>query len=300
MRAIVFESYGAPDELHVVDDRPEPDPGPGQVRVRVEAAGVNVWDGKVRSGAMSAFVRTTFPAVPGLEAAGVVDRVGPGVTGVSVGDRVTGWTRHGHAELAVLHGWASVPPSLEPAQAAAIPVVAEAATRVLALLDPRPGSTLLVHGASGGVGGLAAQLARAAGVTVIGTASAAQHDRLRGWGITPTTYGDGLVERVRALAPQGVDAVLDAAGRGVLPESIELRGSTDRVVTIADPSAMALGVTFSQGAEFNPAALAEVVERVTSGDLEVPLAATFPMEAAAEAQALVDGGHPGGKVVLVL
>lgn len=299
MRAIVFDSYGPPAVLHVVDDHPEPAPGPGEVRVRVEAAGVNGWDLKVRSGAVAAVVRTALPAVLGLEAAGVVDQVGPGVTGVSVGNRVTGWGRHGYAELAVLRGWAPVPPGLAAAQAAAIPVVAETAARVLALLDVREGTTLLVHGASGGVGGLATQLAVAAGATVIGTASEAHHARIASWGATPTTYGGGLVERVRALAPQGVDAVLDAAGRGVLPESIELRGGTDGIVTIADPEASKLGVVFSQGAEPEPLTLADVVARVARGELEVPVAATFGFGEAPAAHALLASGHARGKVVLV-
>lgn len=299
MRAIVFDTYGPPEVLHVVDDHPDPEPGTGELRVRVEAAGVNGWDYKLRSGSMAAMVRTALPAVLGLEAAGVVDRVGPDVTGVSVGDRVTGWARHGYAELAVLRGWAPVPSGLGAAQAAAIPVVAETATRVLALLDVRPGATLLVHGASGGVGGLATQLAVAAGATVIGTASPAHHGRISGWGAIPTTYGDGLVERVHALAPGGVDAVLDAAGRGVLPESIELRGGTDRVLTIADPAAFKLGVTFSQGGKLDPVPLADVVARVARGEIEVPVAATFRFDDAPAAHALLASGHAGGKVVLV-
>ncbi len=299
MRAIVFDSYGDPDVLHVVDGYPEPEPGAGEVRVRVEATGVNVWDIKVRSGSVASFVRTTFPAVLGLEAAGVVDQVGTGVTGVSVGDRVTGWSRRAYADRAVLTGWAAVPAEMSSAQAAAIPVVSETAMRVLSQLGVDTDTTLLVHGASGGVGGLATQLAVAAGATVIGTASPTHHDRIRAWGATPTAYGDGLVERVRALAPRGVDGVLDAAGHGVLPESIELRGGTDGVLTVADSAAFDLGVTYSQNAEPDPLRLADVVGRVARGEIEVPVAATFGFQDAPGAHELLASGHAGGKVVLV-
>jgi NADPH:quinone reductase-like Zn-dependent oxidoreductase len=299
MRAIVFDDYGGPDVLHVVPDRPDPEPRPGQVRVRVEAAGVNAWDVKLRSGAAAAFVATRFPAVAGLEVAGVVDRLGEGTTGVAVGDRVAGWTRHGYAERAVLHGWSPIPDGVDSVQAAAVPVAAETATRALRLLDVRAGETLLVHGASGGVGGLATQLAVAAGATVIGTGSPAWHDRIRAWGARPTTYGEGLVERVRSLAPDGVDAVLDAAGRGALPDSVTLRGGTDRVLTIADPAARELGVTFTEAADYDPAVLADVLAAISRGALEVPVAAVVPFDRAPEAHARMEAGSIGGRVVLV-
>lgn len=297
MRAVVFEEFGGPEVLHL-GEVPEPEPGPGQIRVRVEAVGLNPFDGKVRSGAMEVAFRTPLPAVPGLEVAGVVDRVGNGAGGVTVGDRVTGWTSRGAAELAILKRWAAVPDGLDATQAAALPVAGEAARRALRILDLKPGETLLVHGASGGVGGLAAQLAAAAGVRVIGTASPANQERVAGYGVTPTTYGEGLVGRVRALAPT-VDAVLDAAGSGVLPDSIELRGGTDRVLTLADPAAHGLGVEFSERSEQSADALADLVGMVVRGEAVVPVAKVLPLAEAARAQALVDGGRAGGKVVLV-
>lgn len=297
MRAVVFEEFGGPEVLHL-GEVPEPEAGPGQIRVRVEAVGLNPFDGKVRSGAMESAFRTALPAVPGAEVAGVVDRLGDGVTGVAVGDRVTGWTSRGAAELAVLRRWARVPDGLDAPRAAALPVAGEAARRGLRLLGLVPGETLLVHGASGGVGGLATQLAVAAGVRVIGTASPANQERVASYGATPTPYGEGLVDRVRALVP-AVDAVLDAAGSGVLPDSIELRGGTERVVTLADPAAHGLGIEFPEQPEPSADELADLVGQVVRGEVTVPVAHVLPLAEAARAQALVDGGHAGGKVVLV-
>ncbi|RPF21884.1 NADP-dependent oxidoreductase [Myceligenerans xiligouense] len=297
MRAVVFERFGGPEVLRV-GEVAAPEAGPGQVRVRVEATSLNPWDGKVRSGAMEGVFRTELPGVPGTEVAGVVDQVGPGVTGVSPGDRVAGSAGRGAAEYALLTSWAAVPDGMDATQAAALPVVNETARRALRILDPKPGETLLVHGASGGVGGLATQLAVAAGVTVIGTASPANQERVAALGATPTPYGDGLVERVRALTPT-VDAVLDAAGRGALPDSIELRGGTERVLTIADPAAGELGVRFTEGGRPSASDLAELVGLVARGEVSVPVAKVLPFAEAARAQALVDGGHAGGKVVLV-
>jgi NADPH:quinone reductase-like Zn-dependent oxidoreductase len=297
MRAVVFDQFGGPEVLHL-GEVPDPEAGPGQVRVRVETVGLNAFDGKIRSGAMEAAFRTPLPAVPGTEVAGIVDQVGADVAGVAIGDRVTGWTSRGAAELAVLKLWASVPDGLDAAQAAALPVAGEAARRALRILAPLPGETLLVHGASGGVGGLATQLAVAAGVHVIGTASPANQERVASYGATPTTYGEGLVDRVRALTP-AVDAVLDAAGSGVLPDSIELRGGTDRVLTLTDPAAHGLGVEFDERSAPSAEDLAELVGLVVRGEVSVPVAKVLPLAEAARGQALVDGGRAGGKVVLV-
>lgn len=297
MRAVVFEEFGGPEVLHL-GQAPEPQAGPGQVRVRVEAVALNPFDGKVRSGAMESAFRTRLPGTPGLEAAGVVDQVGPDVAGVAPGDRVTGWTSRGAAELALLKLWAPVPDGLTASQAAALPVAGEAARRSLRILRPAAGETLLVHGASGVIGSLVTQLAVAAGVRVIGTASPDNQDRVAALGATPTTYGPGLVDRVRALAP-AVDAVLDTTGRGVLPDSIELRGGTDRLLTLADDAARGLGVEFTERSEPSAEDLADLIGAVVRGEVSVPVAHVLPLAEAARAQALVDGGRAGGKVVLV-
>lgn len=298
MRAIVFETHGGPEVLHLADV-PDPRPGPGQVRVRVEAAAVNGWDVKSRAGATGAAAPAS-PVVPGLEVAGVVEALGDGVTGVAPGDRVVGFAvGGGYAELALTSVFARVPDGLAATDAVTLPVAAETATRVLRLLDVRPGETLLVHGASGSVGELAVQLAVRRGARVIGTASPRHQHRVAALGATPTTYGAGLVERVRALAPDGVDAVLDTTGAGVLPDSIALRGGTDRIVTIADDAAADLGVVASWRSERDAGELAEAVDALAHGDLVTTVGAVLPLADAPRAHELVASGRAGGKVVLV-
>jgi NADPH:quinone reductase-like Zn-dependent oxidoreductase len=302
MKAVVFDEFGGPEVLQTreIDD---PHAGPGEVRVAVRAAGVNPADFKVRRGWFEAMGKTTFPAVPGFELAGVVDEVGEGVTEFAVGDEVVGWAKAGsYAQRAVAGVVAAKPANVPWEQAVALPVAGETSRRVLRELDLKQGETLLLHGAAGGVGAVAAQLAVALGATVIGTASPANHDYLRSLGVVPVEYGGGLVERVRAAAPQGVDAVFDVAGKGALPDSIELRGGTDRIVTIADPAAGDLGVTFSAGgtsAEERKAGLVEQLQQVADGVLRLNVAETFPLADAAKAQELSEAGHTAGKFVVV-
>ena len=299
MKAVQYDVHGGPDVLHLAEVE-VPEPGAGQVRIRVRTAGVNPIDGKLRSG--NAWP-VPLPATAGVEAAGVVDALGPGVDGLAVGQEVLGPTATGsYAEYALSDRMVAKPSGLPWDVAAAIPVAAETALRVLRLLDLSAGETLLIHGASGAVGLMAAQLARAAGATVLGTAGAAGRDRLTGLGITATSYGDGLVDRVRQLAPNGVDAVFDAAGKGALPDSITLRGGTDRIVTIADPNAAEYGVLFTGGPEvmIEATEVARVAERVAAGDLTVPVARRYPLAEAAAAQQRSDSGHAGGKLVLTL
>jgi NADPH:quinone reductase-like Zn-dependent oxidoreductase len=185
----------------------------------------------------------------------------------------------------------------------ALPVAGDTSRRVLEELGLKKGETLLLHGAAGAVGSVAAQLAVALGATVIGTASAANQDYVRSLGAVPVTYGDGLVERVRAAAPRGVDAVFDTAGKGALPDSIELRGgTTDRVITIADMSAGELGVTFPAGGgtpEGQRDGLAENLRLAAEGALRVRIGDTYQLAGAAEAQETSEGGHAGGKLVIV-
>ncbi len=296
MRAIVFDEHGGPDVLHPAAVG-VPEPAAGQVRVRVQAAAVNVWDTKIRSAPV---VRLRLPHVPGLEVAGVVDALGPGADGVAVGDRVAGFAdTGGYAELALTSVFARVPDALGSAEAASVPVAAETAMRALRRLDVRAGETLLVHGATGAVGALAVQLAVRRGARVVGTASPAGQDRVTAAGATATTYGPGLVDRVRALAPTGVDAVLDAAGRGALRDSITLRGGTDRVLTIADPAAAALGVASTSASRRDAGELAEVLDALARGEMTTTIGRVLPLDDAARAHELVESGHPGGKVVLV-
>ncbi|MEV5966236.1 NADP-dependent oxidoreductase [Kribbella sp. NPDC051952] len=302
MQAVVFEEFGGPEVL-VTREVAEPHAGPGQTRIRVHAAGVNPLDFKVRRGWTKGFIDVTFPATPGLEVAGVVDEVGEG-SAFAVGDEVVGWSETGaYAEYALVGNVARKPAGLSWQEAVGLPVAGETAQRVLDDLQVKDGETLLVHGAAGAVGSIAVQLAKSAGLTVIGTASPANHEFLRSLGVTPVEYGDGLVDRVRAVAPQGIDAVYDTAGQGGLKESIELRGGTDRIITIADFGAAELGVTASMGAtataEEIAAGLTTQLEAAAAGQLQVRIAETFALADAAKAQELSESGHAKGKVVVV-
>ncbi|HEY3511907.1 NADP-dependent oxidoreductase [Kribbella sp. NPDC051137] len=301
MRAVVFSEYGGPEVLEV-QDVPEPHAGPGQVRIKVRAAGVNPYDTKIRRGFTKDFAPAKFPAVPGFEVAGVVDEAGDGAA-FAVGDEVVGWSEGGaYAEYALGGNLARKPAGLSWEQAVGVPVAGETAQRVLDLLGVRSGETILIHGAAGAVGSVAVQLAKAAGLTVVGTASPANHEYLRSIGAIPVGYGDGLLERVREAAPQGVDAVFDTAGKGGLQESIELRGGTERIVTIADFGAAELGIQTSGGGTASPeeirTALAAQLRAAADGNLTIRIADTFALADAGKAQALSESGHARGKVVI--
>ncbi|OQD51734.1 NADPH:quinone reductase [Streptomyces phaeoluteigriseus] len=300
MRAILFDRFGGTEVLREADIE-VPQPGPGQIRVRVKAAGLNALDGKIRSGMLEAVYPTTFPAVPGGELAGVVDALGEDVTDVRVGDEVLGWSDTGsYAEYALATVVAPKPAGLDWQQAVALPVAGATAERVLNLLGVTAGETVLMHGAAGAVGTLAVQLATARGARVIGTAGPANQDYLTSLGATATLYGEGLVERVRALAPDGVDAVFDLAGKGALEDSIALRGGTERIVTIADFGAHQLGITFSSSpGERSAAGLAALAQDAATGKVVTTVTA-YPLAEAATAQQVSDAGHVRGKLVLTL
>jgi NADPH:quinone reductase-like Zn-dependent oxidoreductase len=300
MKAIQYRRFGGPEVLELVE-LPDPHPAPGQIRVAVRAAGVNPIDWKMRGGMRDG----DLPQGTGREVAGLVDELGDGVTDVAIGDRVFGFAAGGGgaAELALLVDCAPMRPSLDFAGAAGLPVAVETAVRTLDLLGVGAGSTVLVNGAAGGVGSAAVQIAVVRGARVIGTASPGNHEYLRSLGAEPTTYGDGLVERVRELAPAGVDAALDAAGSGALPALVELAGGPDRVVTIADyAGAEATGARFSGGMGTVRAvhALKEIGELIESGRFTMPLAQTFPLDEIAEAHRLSETGHVRGKLVLLV
>jgi NADPH:quinone reductase-like Zn-dependent oxidoreductase len=299
MKAARFSQFGGPEVLEIVD-LPDPHPSPGQVRIAVRAAGVNPSDWKKRRGLMD----QELPQTMGHEAAGVVDELGEGVTDVAVGERVFGFSAEeaAQAELAVLAWYAPIPPSLDFAGAAALPAALETATRALDQLGVTGGSTLLINGASGSVGSAAVQLAVLRGARVIGTASPANHDYLRSLGAEPVAYGKGLVERVRALAPDGIDLALDVAGSGVLPELIELAGGPEHVITVADfQGAREHGVRFSRGDDGRALhALAGIGELIESGRFSLPAVQTFPLAEIAEAHRVSENGGVRGKLVLLI
>jgi NADPH:quinone reductase-like Zn-dependent oxidoreductase len=299
MRAIQYTRFGGPEVLELVEV-PDPHPGPGQVRVAVRAVGVNPIDWKMRSGMMGG----ELPQTTGREAAGVVDALGDGIEDVALGDRVFGFvTGAGAAEVAVMAGYAPIPASLDFAGAAALPVAVETATRTLDLLGVGPDTILVVNGAAGAVGSSAVQLARLRGARVIGTGSRNNHEYLRSLGAEPTTYGDRLTDRVREIAPGGVDAALDAGGGGALPALVELAGEPERVVTIADyAGAQQTGARFSGGMGTERAihALRTIGPLIESGRFSLPVAQTFPLEKIGDAHALSQEGHVRGKLVLLV
>ncbi|GGF36083.1 NADP-dependent oxidoreductase [Subtercola lobariae] len=336
MKAITFDTYGGPEVLHEIE-LPVPTPAAGEVLVRVRFAAVNPYDLKLRSGAMQRNVHPTFPVTPGSEFAGVVEAVGAAgpdapvaassggadarqhssaaepsqadpASGntrlpLAVGDPVFGWVSSGsYAEFAIARATAVLqkPADLHWETAASIVVAGATAIRCLALLDVKPGETLLVHGGAGAVGAAAVQLAANDGVTVIATCSTRDAEAVRELGAHPVLYGDGVFERVRELAPSGVDAVLDTAGAGVLPASIELAGGPSRVLTIADPAAVELGVTFSGGgaSEQTPDVLQRIADLALSGVLTTPPARHFALADAAAAHAALAAGAFRGKTLL--
>jgi NADPH:quinone reductase-like Zn-dependent oxidoreductase len=301
VKAVTYMEYGGPEVLHVADVE-EPHPGAGQIRVGVRAAGVNPIDWKARSGVMRDVMPLSFPAIDGREAAGVVDELGPEVTRVAVGDEVFGFTVGGAAaERAILDDFAHKPASLPWEAAAGLPVAAETSVRVFTVLGGvNAGQTLVINGAAGGVGAVAVQLARARGARVIGTASEPNHEFLRSLGAEPTTYGQGLVERVSALAPGGVDLAFDTAGKGGVADLITLTGDPARVATIADFGAAALGVKVTGGGDFRATeALDEAAALVDAGRLHVPIARTYTFADAADAHRISQDGHVRGKLVLI-
>ncbi|MEU9688301.1 NADP-dependent oxidoreductase [Amycolatopsis japonica] len=295
MRAITITQYGEPDVLQLTD-APLPEPGPGQVRVAVKAAGVNPIDWKIRSGAMAEVRPVDFPHILGLELAGVVDAVGEGAD-FAVGDEVFGWSETGtYAEYALASTVIRKPAELSWAEAAALPITGETALRVLGELEVKPGETVVIHGASGQVGRIATQAAVALGATVIGLAGASSLDEVKALGAVPVQYGDGWVSRVRSAAPDGVDAVFDAAGFGVLGDSVELLGSPDRLITIADPAAYAQGLKFSASGSETQAVLEDLVAR----GLKLKLGSSYALADAASAHRESATGHAGGKITLTL
>ena len=319
MRAVRYERYGGPEVLELTE-RPIPEPRPGRVRIRVRAVGINPADQKMRRGLFDP--GSSAPQQPrgtGLEVAGLVDAVGepieqaeltesasPGGPGeLSVGQGVFGTVSAGAAEyvLAKPENLVLKPDWLSFERAAALPLASEAAYRtVVRLFDIRDGQILLIHAAAGAVGLVAAQLALARGAQVIGTASEPRHEFLRSIGVWPVAYGDDWEARVAAVATAGVDRVLDASGRGVLPGSVRLAGGSDHVITIADMTDAAQhGVRFTSGP---PVPMAEVFDTVLplvqQGRMLLPIHHTYRLDQIAEAHQDSENGHHLGKLMISL
>ena len=306
---VVATAFGGPDVLSVVE-ADVPEPGPGEVVIAVKAAGVNLFDYKVISGMLGADP-DRLPLPVGLEVAGVVTAVGPGAVGpagpIAVGDEVVAHpVNGGYAETVVAPATVVVPkpPALDWTVAGSILLVGGTAAHALQVAAVKPGETLLVHGAAGGVGQIAVQLAVQDGVRVIGTARESNHDLLRGYGVIPVTYGPGLADRVRALAPDGVGAAIDMIGTDeAVDTSLQLVADHHRIVSIAAFGRADSGIVLISGDDPETHVRAEAWRRLLAGaadgSVRVVVARTYPLTDAAEALQFVRDGHAGGKVVLV-
>jgi len=301
-----MNQYGGPDVLKFTADAPEPKVGPDSVLVRARAAGVNPVDWKIREGKLDGLFPTDFPVIPGWDVAGVVERTGPAVSEFSPGDEVIGYVREDHvgrgtyAELvaAPVRTLGRKPSRLSWAEAAGLPLAGltayQALTKALAVTDD---DTVLIHAAAGGVGSLAVQIAVARGARVIGTAGPRNHDHLRALGAEPVAYGDGLLDRVRRLAPGGVSAALDLVGGEALEVTPELLTAGGRWASITDPSVTERGGRYVF-VRPDPHDLSTLASLADDGRLTVPVARTFPLAEAAAAQRLSEEGHTRGKIVL--
>jgi NADPH:quinone reductase-like Zn-dependent oxidoreductase len=298
MRALRIHAYGGPEQLRI-DDVPAPHAGPGEIRIRVSAASINPMDGKILRGLMAGGAALAEPTGLGFDASGVVDEVGEGVAEVSVGDDVLGLGSCTQAEHAVLTAWTAKPASLDWAVAGAAGVAAETAIRSLDLLGIGAGSTVLIDGASGGVGAVAVQIAVARGATVVATASAANQDYLREIRAVPIVYGAGLAERVSGTGAGPLDGVLDIAGQTPIAELIALVDDPTQVVSIANFNAAEAGARLTTGGGGDKGvALTEAARLLEQSQLVIKVQ-TFPLDRAAEGYRTILSGHTRGKIVLL-
>lgn len=306
MKAVRFDQYGPVGVLDV-REVPIPEPGPGQVLVRVNAAGINPGEAKIRDGLLHALWPAMFPSGQGSDFAGVVDRVGPGVQDVAAGDKVIGWvdTRSSQAEYVVADAanLAPKPSGLPWEVAGAIPVVGFTAWAMVRAVDLKPGDTVVVVGAAGGVGSLAVQLAKRKGATVIGLAGPSNHDWLTRHGVIPVVYGDGVADRIRAAAaPAAVDAFLDTHGGDYVELALnDLKVAPERIDTVVRFDAVAkYGVKADgNGAGASAATLEELAGLIAAKELELPIARTYPLTEVGAAYAELAKGHIRGKIVLI-
>jgi NADPH:quinone reductase-like Zn-dependent oxidoreductase len=301
MKAARFDKYGDVDVLRI-DEVAVPEPAQGEVLVKVQAAAINPGEAKIREGLLHAHWPATFPSGEGSDLAGIVTRTGIGVEEFAAGDEVIGFTdrRASHAEFVVVEAKNLIP---KPANvswevAGALPIAGSTAYAAVRAVSLKPGERVGVSGAAGGVGSIAVQLARRAGAEVIGIAGPANHDWLSVHGIKPVAYGDNLGDRLRQA---GIDAFIDTHGSGYVKLAVDLGVAPDRINTIIDfAGAQQYGVkTEGSQAALNAGVLAELAGLVTAGELEVPIAATFPLTEVRAAFTLLERGHTRGKIVLL-
>ena len=302
-QAVRFDEYGGIDVLRVTEvDRPVP--GPGQVLVRMVAAGINPGEAKIRQGLLAHRWPATFPSGQGSDLAGVVEELGPDVTGLAVGDEVIGFTdnRASHAELVVTEAANLIhkPAGVSWEAAGSLYVAGATAWAMVHAVSLGPGDIVVVSGAAGGVGSIAVQLARIAGATVIGLASEANHPWLISHGVIPVSYGEGVADRIREASGGPVDAFLDTQGGGYVELAIELGVRPERIDTIADFTAkQTYGVKIDGNAVGgNARVLAELAALVDQGRLEIPVANVYPLARVQDAYRELEQGHTHGKIVL--
>lgn len=304
MRAVRFDRYGGREVLYVAEVE-DPEPADGEVVVKVRAAGINPGEASIRSGALDAMFPATFPSGEGSDLAGVVSSVGERVAEFSVGDEVMGWSwrRSSHAEyVAVPVGQLiAKPAALSWEVAGSLYVVGCTAYAAVRAVGAGNGDTVAVSAAAGGVGTVVVQLLRIRGASVLGIASESNHDWLVAHGVVPVPYGDGLAERLRAAAPNGIDAFIDLFGPEYLQLAVDLGVAPERINTIISrDKAKELGAKVEgSGAASTPEVLAEMAELVASGQIEIPIAATYPLEQVRDAFAELEARHTHGKIVLV-
>ncbi|MFJ9641949.1 NADP-dependent oxidoreductase [Streptomyces sp. NPDC101206] len=305
MRAMAYETYGGTEVLSETR-LPLPKVAPGEVLVKVRCAGVNPVDWKIMSGGLDGLMDVMFPVVPGWDVSGTVERVGIDVPEFAVGDEVMAYARKDHVHGGTFAEYVSVPvralapkpASLTWQEAAGLPLAGLTAYQLLTRLGTGKDDTVLIHGAAGGVGSFGVQIARALGARVIGTASPRNHDRLRELGGEPVEYGEGLVDRIRGLAPDGITVGADFVG-GVLDVTTAVLAPDGRHASIADPSVLGAG---GQWMWVRPLGsdLAELGRLADSGSLKVTVAETFPLPDLPAAFALSQQGHTAGKIVITL
>ncbi len=304
MKAVRFDHYGGVDVLEVREVE-DPVAGPGEELVAVKAAGINPGEIAIREGRLHDRWPATFPSGEGTDLAGVVNAIGAEVSSFAVGDEVLGWTeqRASQAELVVVpvDQLTGKPAPVPWEVAGSLFVVGLAGYASVQAVAPKAGETVVVSAAAGGVGSMAVQLARRTGATVIGLAGEHNHDWLRRHDVVPVTYGEGQAERIREAAGTTVDAFIDTFGGGYVDLALELGVSPERINTIADFEAVErLGVQ-AQGthAIASAALLAQLVALVAGGELEVPIAATYPLERVRDAFRELEARHSHGKIVLL-
>jgi NADPH:quinone reductase-like Zn-dependent oxidoreductase len=307
-RAVIYEKFGGPEVLEL-QDVPEPHAGQGEVRVRVAAVGLNPMDPAIAATPeLAARFNITVPSGFGYDFAGVVDEVGDGASGFAEGERVYGGVmERAAADFIVVKTPAGAsevlfhtPEGLSDELASTLGVAGATASAALAAIDLTPEDTVLIGGAAGGVGVFVVQLAQLAGATVIGTASQGTFPFLRELGAKPVTYGAGLADRVRALAPDGITAAVDLFGTETVETALALGVAPERIATIAAGPTPPGGARAAWGGDAEPDALPRIADAIAAGQITVPIAARFPLEEIRQATALQADRHVHGKIVVTL